>query len=190
MTPTQRVQQHFRVQQDWKGNTLPAPAAEFILEAQAGHLAVNFRAPRRGDRPPQHPVGRCPRLWEHEVVELFLLGERDAYLELEWGPAGHWLALRLEGRRCVVDDRITVSTTFWSDRTTWGGDLLLEAARLPPTLGSANAFAIFGPGTARAYRAHRGSPDAEGPDFHRLESFVPLRADLLEALGPTGADWG
>ena len=57
-------------------------------------VVIEVEAPFTGDAVPPAPRGRTDRLWEHEVVEVFLASEAAAaarYLEIELGPHGHWL---------------------------------------------------------------------------------------------------
>lgn len=174
---------------NWDGEALPQPAAALRLDASEGALFIEARAPQRGDPEPEGPGGgRLDALWTHEVVELFLLGADERYLELEWNPHGYWLALRLHGVRRVVSDRVPIEPTFEREGDVWIVRQRISAARLPPGLRAANAYAIYGCGEARRHRAHRGAP-GDTPDFHRLETFVSLRPELLRALGPCGADW-
>ena len=85
----------------WDGTPLPRPAAALRLYADEAtdllHLTVE--APFYGDPPPPGPPGPCWGLWNHEVVELFLLGDDDRYLEIELSPHGHHLVLVLHGER-------------------------------------------------------------------------------------------
>ena len=54
--------------------------------------------------PLNRPQGRLWQLWEHEVVEIFIAGEDGHYLELEFGPWGHYLALTFSDVRQILDD--------------------------------------------------------------------------------------
>ena len=38
-------------------------------------------------------------LWKFEVVELFIKGRSDKYVEIEMGPHGHYLILACDGHR-------------------------------------------------------------------------------------------
>ena len=64
-------------------------------------LVVDIEAPLHDDAPPLGAAGSWDGLWDFEVVELFLLGSRERYLELECGPHGHYLVLQLQGPRQV-----------------------------------------------------------------------------------------
>lgn len=177
-----KIGQSLLVAQTWDGRALEAPAAQIDLEVGAHGLTVSFRSSLYGDPPPPLPAGRCPGLWDFEVVELFLLGSEEHYLELEWGPHGHWLVLRLHGARQLVDDRVHSQPSFWTLDESWGGRVDLDRSLLPPGLWAANAYAISGRGEERRFCAHAGAP-GDAPDFHRLESFVPLGEALRLGLG-------
>jgi hypothetical protein len=184
-------QQLLLVDRGWDGEKLEHPAAELCLRAQAGELELSWSAPMHHDPPPPSlggVPGRYPELWKYEVVECFLLGDDDHYLELEWNPHGHWLAIRLEGERNFVTDQIALDTEIRADAQRWSGVTRLSADHLPPGLKRVNAFAIHGLGAERRYCAHVGGP-GDKPDFHRLELFASLDAGLLRTLGSCGAAW-
>ncbi len=134
---------------------------------------MTIDAPLYGDpRPPQAP-GRVDQLWEFEVVELFLLGEDSGYLELEFGPWGHYLALVLSGPRQVTRDDAQIGFSVSRGARRWTGHAVVERALLPAGLWAANAFAIHGVGAERTYAAAYPS-SGDRPDFHRLDSFRPI----------------
>jgi hypothetical protein len=156
------------------------------LRATATGLRWSIDAPDHGDPPPladgqPAPPGRCPRLWEHEVVELFLLGEDQRYLEVEVGPGGHQLVLRLHGERRVVDDAAAVAATFRRAAGRWRAEVALDEALIPAGWSHLNAYAIHGLDPARRYLAWQPAGGA-APDFHRLEAFAALAA-LRAAAG-------
>src|SRR5690349_13129517 len=69
-----------------------------------GGLRIDVDAPFHGDPAPPARPGPCDRLWEFEVVELFLAGAASdgspvPYTEVELSPHGHYLVLRLLGVR-------------------------------------------------------------------------------------------
>lgn len=151
------------------------PVAEHVdvtLEDDgAGGLTVGIDAPRFGDPPPDAPPGPVWQLWEHEVVEVFVLGPGERYTELELGPHGHHLLLRLEGRRNAVERCLPVAASWSGAPERWQARAHLPATVLPPRPWHVNAYAIHGIGPARRYLAHA---PVEGPDFHQLERFVPF----------------
>jgi hypothetical protein len=166
----------WRVDRAWGGERLAAEEiAEVSLVCNQGVAEIRVDAPYAGDPAPQSPAGRCDGLWNYEVVELFVCGDDQRYLEVECGPHGHYLALLLHGPRVRVCDDVPVTryaATIQGAR--WRGVLALEQRWLPPGMASANAYRITGHGSVRAYAA--ASPGHGPPDFHRLELFQPLSA--------------
>jgi len=172
----------------WDGQ--PVPSSEQVTlklsSAGRGRLRIRVMAPFHGDPAPTGRPGPTIGLWEHEVVELFVLGAprdeprdepRDAppvYTEIELGPHGHQLVLRLRGVRQVVGRLLPLEyeTVIESARdvSRWRGEALLDRTLLPPTPHRINAYAIHGQGADRRYLALYPGP-GEGPDFHRLEYF-------------------
>lgn len=167
------------IAQTWDGRPLPPRAHASVRLSRAGDvLAVEVAAPLYGDAPPPSPPGVTARLWEHEVVELFIAGPDARYVELELGPHGHHLALVLEGVRQPVASGLPVDYAVErraDDR--FVGRARLSAAHLPAGPLRANAYAIHaqpclgGPG--RCHHAHAAVP-GERPDFHQLARFVPI----------------
>lgn len=158
----------------WDGR--PAEPGERVVvdvtRDDAG-LVVAVDAPLHGDPPPPGPPCRVDGLWDFEVVELFLLGDGERYLELELGPWGHWLVLDLCGPRQVLGHPGPLAFETHRDGARWRGRARVPASWLPPGLARANAYAIHGEGDARRYlAAHPTGGDA--PDFHRLASFGPI----------------
>ena len=89
--------------------------------------------------------GRLWGLWEYEVLELFIAGANDEYLELEFGPFEHHLALAFKGERVLKDDQVELrDLSFWrtleplGTQVTavagrWGGSCLISHEQLPPS---------------------------------------------------------
>lgn len=160
-----------RVSSTWDGK--PVPAAE-ITEVRCfienDELTVLVDAPFFSDPAPVATPGSTDRLWEHEVVELFLLGRDDFYLEIELGPHGHYLVLQLHGRRNVIRKGLPIryETEILGKR--WRGAALVPFSYLPPDIRRANAYAIHGRGGERRYLASFPVP-GPAPDFHRLDAF-------------------
>jgi hypothetical protein len=150
-------------------------AAVSLSPLPEGALLVEVDAPFYGDAPPLSPPGQTARLWEHEVVEVFILGEGDHYTEVELGPHGHWLALRLRGYRAAYAHPALVvySAHIDAGRGRWRGRAVVAAADLPAAPWRGNAYAIHGQGTARCFLAAHPVPGPQ-PDFHRLGCFAPL----------------
>ena len=158
----------------WDGT--PARTDEKVclsLERVAADITVEIDAPFHDDPPPDAPIGSTDGLWEHEVVELFLLGDDERYLELEFGPHGHYLVLTLRGSRHVEVSGLPLDFSTSRIGGRWHGRARLAGSLLPTSLRAFNAYAIHGLGAARRYLAAHPLPGDE-PDFHQLRSFAPL----------------
>ncbi|MDA1095014.1 MAG: hypothetical protein O3A25_17350 [Acidobacteria bacterium] len=171
-----------RIERLWNGQ--PARADEQVsvsLDMSAADVMIHIEARFHDDPPPNAPIGSTERLWEHEVVELFLLGDDERYLELEFGPHGHYLGLALRGPRQV--DVSGLPLDFSASRTTehWQGRARVRGTLLPRGLHAFNAYAIHGQGASRRYLAAHPVPGPE-PDFHQLRSFAPLPDAAKERL--------
>lgn len=178
----------FELRCAWDGSPLRADeSASIELEVRPQEVTLRIEAAFHGDPAPPAPPGRLDGLWDFEVVEVFLLGADERYLELEFGPHGHWLGLRLAGRRCIIDDRVPIDFETRFTPSGWTGHARLGPEALPEGLTAANGYAIHGAGPARRHLAMYPVPGPT-PDFHRLECFGPLeglRADRAPPA-PTG----
>ncbi|HTV22566.1 MAG TPA: hypothetical protein VMG12_27950 [Polyangiaceae bacterium] len=154
----------------WDARRAPEAGPRLGLRFGEKMLAIEIDAPFHGDPPPEAAPGRCPKLWEHEVVELFLLGSRERYLELEFGPHGHYLALRLAGVRRLQADGMTLPYAASIENGRWSAEARVPLEWLPPDWSRFNAYAIDGDGAQRRYWARFPVPGAR-PDFHRLDCF-------------------
>jgi len=137
-----------------------------------GGLVVDVRANLQGDPPPDAPPGRLDHLWEHEVVEVFILGSDGHYTELEMGPHGHYLVLRFRGERDEIGRDYTIEYSAERTGEKWRGKAVVPAEFLPAPPFKANAYAIHGQGERRRYlAAHPGEGE---PDFHKVAYFRAL----------------
>ena len=118
----------------WDGEPAePGEIAQLELSGDARGLRVVVHASFHGDPPPEAPPGSLDGLWEHEVVELFIAGPGQEYLELELGPHGHYLALPFEGRRERAGEPLeNIDYSARRDGPLWRGDALLPYQALPP----------------------------------------------------------
>lgn len=167
----------------WDGSDAhEAERVTLELRATPGHLEIAVDAPFHGDPAPDAPPGRVPGLWEYEVVELFLHATGHRYLEIELGPHGHYLALRLDGIRNIVDPELPLEFTVERPAPhRWRGRARLARDLLPPGLARYNAHAIHGQADARRYLSAHPAGGAR-PDFHRPEVTAALDPVLLDAL--------
>jgi len=162
------------VDKTWDGAPLVAEdRVAVLLDFTGDELLLTVDAPMHGDAPPPGAPGPTPGLWEHEVVEVFLLGDDDRYLEVELGPAGHHLVLSLSGRRQVVAQGFDLHFEVERGSDRWRGRVRVPLLWLPDGLNRVNATAIHGPAWRRSYSASFAGTGPR-PDFHRLEDFGPL----------------
>jgi hypothetical protein len=182
----------FIIKDDWNGTTGPdsqalhitvsggparsseqAPAsrsADNSAETSCAPLLVRIDAPFYGDPAPVGRAGVCDGLWDYEVCEIFLVGSDSQYLELEFGPHGHYLALLLDGPRKILshDNHLQYHAERHEGR--WWGNAVVPAALVPDPIDRLNLFAIHGTGADRRYLAWSAVPGNQ-PDFHQPQSF-------------------
>jgi len=163
-----------KIDSTWDGAAIgPDEAVVLEIRRTEGGLRLALDAPFHGDPPPNVAPGPTWALWEHEVVELFILGSEERYTEIELGPHGHHLALRLEGRRNIVARELPLRFTANIQGDRWTGEAHLPFEFLPPGPHRGNATAIWGLGEGRRYLAAHPMPGPQ-PDFHRLDAWMPL----------------
>lgn len=162
------------IQHTWDGEAVGADERVAIeLGLGDAALIVDIEAPFHDDPAPPAPAGSFDGLWEFEVVELFLLGESERYLEVELGPFGHYLVLQLRGSRRLQTKGLPLEYAHKREGQRWSGRASVPVAYLPPELHACNAYAIHGQSEQRRYLATYPVGGRE-PDFHCLESFEPL----------------
>jgi hypothetical protein len=161
------------IRSTWDGQPIGADEACAVsIGIEGGVLRGEIEAPLHGDPPPPGRAGRLPGLWDYEVVEVFVAGPGERYVEVEVSPHGHHLALRLVGVRHVVDDALPLSLSVERSGARWRARWELLAP-LPTGPLRANAYSIHGSGAARRYLAHRALPGPK-PDFHQPARFVAI----------------
>lgn len=157
----------------WQGVPLSAPHPEVELALNGDTVTVTIDAPARGDPAPQAPPGRLWRLWDHEVIELFVAGADERYVELELGPHGHFLFLRLDRPRHIVDDQLDLEAyAARVEAGRWRGQARLARSCLPSPPWRFNLYAIHGAPPRREHRALFALPGT-APDFHQPSAFGP-----------------
>lgn len=167
------------IERQWGNDTTRPDGPTVGWRAAPGELHVSIDAPYHADPPPRAPPGSLDGLWEYEVVELFLLGSDERYLELEFGPHGHYLALQLEGVRNIRQRGMLLPYAANIHGARWLAQARVPFDWLPPGLSRFNAYAIDGVSVERRYWAY-SSVAGTPPDFHRLEAFS-LIEDVLAA---------
>jgi hypothetical protein len=163
-----------RIDRTWDGQPVAEEERATVHLVQSGALLVaRVDAPYRGDPAPPAPPGPTSRLWEHEVAEIFVLGDGERYLEIEMGPHGHHLVLVLEGYRNVIESGLPLDYTARIEGARWRATARVAPELLPPAASRVNAYLAHGVGTARRHLAAFPVP-GDVPDFHRLHCFGRL----------------
>ena len=105
--------QAIRIESEWNGAAVSARHWITIhLLDRDDAIEVRVHAPHYGSPPPPtDPIGPTDRLWEHEVVELFIFGAHDRYTEIEMSPSGHHLVLQLNRVRNPERTKLPIQYT-------------------------------------------------------------------------------
>jgi hypothetical protein len=176
----------------WNG--LPAPdgaGGRARLDLGSGRLHLSWELALPG--PPRSPAtrpGYTDGLWEWDVVELFLRSRAPGprrYLELEFGPGRHWLALAFAGvrrrsaelRGLAPELEHDISGLLWRGRASVPL-LAVEPHAGPPPWNGLLAAVLGEPAAGRLHLTWPRLP-GERPDFHKPEAWAPLE---LEADRP------
>ncbi|XP_003745177.1 UPF0462 protein C4orf33 homolog [Galendromus occidentalis] len=185
----------FDVSSTWDSQPLDhRPVRISIGREQNGTLPITITGPLFNSPPaPPEPKGNVPGLWDYEVAEIFFLGDFGKYLELEFGPHGHYLALLLNGQSNSIKQGMPLHYEAIKDNKSWTGRVQLPVSYLPPNVSKINAYAIHGEDPNRVYEALYPVPmnAHEGPNFHRLQYFrnVDLRPLLTSCNTELSEVW-
>jgi len=137
-------------------------------------MRIEVEATLYNDPKPIGKPGPFDGLWDYEVVELFIAGMGEEYLEIELGPHGHYLILGLNGERNIVERCIMVDYKTVHAHGRWRGVGFIHLTLLPKGPHRVNGYAIHGVGENRRYLAWKPL-SGEEPDFHQLDSFERIR---------------
>lgn len=155
----------------WDGKPIdPSDEVHVALQQQPSGLSIEINAPYYADSAPESPPGTMWELWNHEVVEIFLVGENGEYLEAEFGPHGHHLLLWLDAPRNIVRKHLPVQYTASIQDKRWYGSIHIDSTELPPAILRWNLFSIHGQGAHRKYQC-MFPLDTPKPDFHQPQRF-------------------
>ena len=99
-----------------------------------------------------------------------MVGKAGQYLELEFGPHGHYLMLWLSSPRVVEARSLSCSYRVVSRGERWHAKAVIPAECLPRPIHRVNAFAISGLSESRTYLAWEPMPGPK-PDFHQPNRF-------------------
>ena len=164
-----------RIASLWNGKSIPEAhhiVIEWVQLPQCIELRID--APYCGSpAAPEAAPGPTDRLWEHEVVEVFVAGSNDQYTEIELAPSGHHLVLQLAGVRNPVATKLPLRFDAEVLKDRWRGVARIDIGLLPPTPWRVNATAIYGEGALRTYLSMTPLAGPE-PDFHQPDRFRPL----------------
>lgn len=177
------MEHRFEIERTWQGELLPEASQGWMqLSSRAGSVEVWWDAPFWEEAEPDIPPGRCFDLWRYQAVELFLGAHSDAsYVELEFGPAGHWLALEFSGYRSLRCHH-EVSAYEWRKRDQrWTGRAVLRDIPLLSQVCRGNAHFVHRCPHGRSHCSAHGDP-SRPPDFHRSDLFLPLDGSSLRRV--------
>lgn len=145
-------------------------------------VIMTIDAPFYGDPPPNAPIGPLFRLWDYEVMEVFILGDDNRYLEIEIGPHGHHLVLLLDGYRIIKVHSLELKYEWKVENRRWTGKVLIPQDYFPKGASKLNCYAIHGQGESRVYSSLFPTEENKfrDPEFHRLDYFQT--ADFSDLL--------
>jgi len=176
------VSASFTITKTWDDRPIDKKDYVHIELLYSENLSIKVSAPFYDDPhlpDMTHNPGSFDKLYDFEVVEVFLLGEDDRYLEVELGPKGQYLVLELHGYRNVT--RYPIDLLNYQSKVSghiWAGVGVVPHSILPPKISHMNAYAIHGTNETRQYQslypAPHNSPNFTAPDFHKLELFKPI----------------
>jgi hypothetical protein len=150
-----------------------------------GDLLIEGRAPYKNNPTPQAPFGRLWGLWDYEVLEVFIYGDHDEYIELEFGPWGHYLALYFQGVRSLKREEVYLKNLrSWrvegrvGYESQWGFSCILKREVLPQKIHDQsqdtwgiNAFWCFNDLEGNRHFCCAHPLPGETPDFHQPKDF-------------------
>ena len=159
------------VRQTWDGHPIKTTErATICFHANDTHLVVEVEAPFYDDPTHADPAGSLWKLWEWEVVELFVATTSATYTEIELGPHGHYLLLTLKGERHIVSHGHRIHYEVGHHGGRWQGNALIPLTLIPNRPWRVNAYAVHGCGAQRRYLAAEPVPGVR-PNYHQLQYF-------------------
>lgn len=164
---------HCSISNLWNGTAADQSlhAGVWISQSVRGILVRVHSKIHPSSQSPTAPAGsRVDGLWQYNVVELFLVGVNDQYLEIELSESGHWLVLGFESvrkRSHAYEDFIPEFThSIDANYGTWESSILIPWSIIPENLSRMNAFSII----EGQYLALNSVPGLE-PDFHQPSTY-------------------
>jgi hypothetical protein len=166
------------VERRWDGAALQDPRLRGVVRLHTTPDGVVFEARLAHQTQPRLPAApfgtRVADLWEYDVVECFLVGRGGAYLELELGAGGHFLALRFAAPRHRCDELADLRPVLAhrTDARGWTGRLVAPWSIVPEAVVALNAFVAAG----GELLAHTPLPGPQA-DFHQPQRFAAARLE-------------
>jgi hypothetical protein len=161
----------YSIARTWNGETVAKDEVITIdIDFDSNGLILVINAPFHNDCKPTHPQGSLWELWNYEVVELFMVGSNGKYSEFEFGPHGHYLSIRLNAPRSIMDKEHQLIYTATIDGKSWRGKAIIPKELLPESIERFNLFAIHGMDEHRRYLCY-ASLSGPHPDFHQPSRF-------------------
>ncbi|XP_001631695.3 uncharacterized protein LOC5511257 isoform X2 [Nematostella vectensis] len=187
----------FDIKTEWDGKAISHQPIKIKLSAaDSANVRLEVSGPYFGDPAPPCKPGPCWQLWDYEVAEVFFLGEKEKYFELEVAPGGQHLLLLLNGVRKPFKTKLPLRYTATIDQSakTWAGNATIPLEYFPPGVRKINAYAIHGTGAQRTYQSlYPADKSLSGPDFHALQFFKDFDFKSMFTSGwnqgPPSAYW-
>lgn len=189
------VSMNYSIQTRW--NSYPItdhPPIVFTLSStdDQEHLFLEINAPFFNNTPPPVPPGPFNQLYNYEVAEIFFLNSTTGhYIEMEFGPHGHYYILLFKIRRQPFKQLLPLAnyTVEFPAANRWIGRVPIPRCLFPSHIDRFNAYGIHGETDNRTYEALFPAPrDSPKPDFHHLEYFQPILFDALLNVGDKDGD--
>lgn len=142
------------------------------------------------------------KLWERDIVELFLGDASGRYQEFNLAPSGAWWSAVFSGHRTLEHDMPRgVDAIARSTATEWRAAAAIDLSSLAIPLSeiaTANITAVLGQNPRRYLSLGPNKLSLTEPDFHRTENWVPwdprglfpVRDQILAALSHPEAEEG
>jgi hypothetical protein len=181
-----------------QSNRLDKPLARCFLRWTTQGLCFDIQACYFQSDPPTAPIGPLWKLWEWEVVELFIVGQEQHYLELEFSPHGHYLVLKLHTIRNIIQSLISLeyqsslfpsSQFYYSSinhhfmkKSQWYGQAIIPFNLLPPPYINTteeydyhiNMFMCYQHNNKKQY-AFAYPLEGKQPNFHQIQKYPSWR---------------
>ncbi|CAG7836503.1 unnamed protein product, partial [Allacma fusca] len=175
----------YKITTTWDNQTVDAKQVVTLnLSSAPEGLAIDIHCPFHNEKLPSAKSGRFSRLFDFEGVALFFLSSSTLnYLELQFGPGGHYLAYYLNGVRDVRNDSVIISNyeaSINKEDDTWTGRAIIPTDVFPAGVDSFNAFSLHGK-NPKQYMALYPVPfnASQVPNMHNIASYRPIDLSKL-----------